>query len=193
MRKRILLHTCCAPCLLYPYKVLSEQGFEVISFWYNPNIFPYDEKMKRYTCLKQYCADNAIELVSVWSMPEDFYRAVFTYRSFPSRCARCWYLRLYRTAKEAIKLGISAFTTTLLVSKYQDPVVINSLGEQVASEVGVEYLPFDFRDGFNWAHEQAKALGMYLQKWCGCIFSYNARQRALARRRKKKKEKEVKL
>ncbi len=186
MAEKLVLHTCCAPCLLYPYKVLSEMGFELVSLWYNPNIFPYSEKMRRYECLKEYCRGSGIELVSIPSMPEDFYRAVFTQRDIPTRCGRCWYLRLKRTARECKRLGISKFTTTLLVSKYQDPEVINALGQRVAQEEGVEYLAFDFRDGFNWAHQRAKELGLYMQKWCGCLFSYNARKRALLRRKKKK-------
>ncbi len=187
MKEKILLHTCCAPCLLYPYQVLSEQGFEVISFWYNPNIFPYSEKMKRYFCLKEYCESNGIELLSVPSTPDDFYRGIFLYRSFSSRCAKCWYLRLRKSAEIANRIGIRKFTTTLLVSIYQDPEIINSLGKKVENEVGVEYLPFDFRDGFDWAHKRSKEIGLYLQKWCGCIFSYNARQRALKYRKKKKR------
>ncbi len=193
MGKRVLLHTCCAPCLLYPYEVLSREGFEVVCFWYNPNIFPYEEKMRRYETLRDYCASQGIEFHAHLSMPEDFYRAIFTYTRFPTRCSRCWYLRLLVTSQWVERLNCSAFTTTLLVSKYQDPAEINRLGNEVASSRGVEYLPYDFRDGFQWAHDRAKELGLYMQKWCGCIYSFNARQRALLRRRKKKNSQGVRV
>ncbi len=97
------------------------------------------------------------------------------------------------TSQWVERLNCSAFTTTLLVSKYQDPAEINRLGNEVASSRGVEYLPYDFRDGFQWAHDRAKELGLYMQKWCGCIYSFNARQRALLRRRKKKNSQGVRV
>ncbi len=185
--QKVLLHSCCAPCLLYPYRKLKELGYQVSCFWYNPNVFPYMEKQKRFEMLRDYCIENGIEFYSVVSLPDDFFRGICLLRGLDNRCSRCWFVRLRRTALEAKQLGFDAFTTTLLVSKYQDPVEINRLGQIIAGQVGIKYLAFDFRDGFSWAHTQARQMKLYLQKWCGCIFSYNARLRAKRRRKNRKK------
>ncbi len=186
--KRILLHTCCAPCLLYPYRRLVDMGYDVVSYWYNPNIYPVMERVIRFRELERYCSDKGIEFVYDASPSSDFFSIMGDRLvDSPSRCSLCWAIRLENTAKKAHELGIKNFTTTLLVSRYQDPQEINRLGKDIARDVGISYLAFDFRDGFDWAHQEAKRLGMYRQRWCGCIYSFSARARALFRRGKYEK------
>ncbi len=187
-REKLLLHTCCAPCLLYPYRRLSEMGYEVVSYWYNPNIYPVMERVVRFKELKGYCSDKGIEFVFDASPSRDFFsRVTSSQMSSPNRCSLCWAMRLEMSARKAYELGIKKFTTTLLVSRYQDPDEINRLGQAIAQRIGVSYLAFDFRDGFDWAHQEAKRLGMYRQKWCGCIYSFSARAKALFKRGKYEK------
>ena len=187
MGKDLLLHTCCAPCLLYPYKRLTEMGYNVISYWYNPNIYPVMERAIRFNELKRYCQERNIKFIYDTSPSNDFYKAIFPHYQPPQRCSNCWKLRLSMAAKRAKEEGINVFTTTLLVSKYQDPKEINRLGKCIEEQTGVKYLEADFRDGFEWAHHRAKEMEMYRQKWCGCIYSFTTRTQALIKRGKFKK------
>ena len=83
----------------------------------------------------------------------------------------CWELRLKKTALFAKDNGYSFFSSTLLVSPYQDQDALKKIGEKIAVESGVAFYYEDFRPGFRKAHEDAKAQGFYCQKYCGCIYS----------------------
>ena len=165
----ILLHTCCAPCLIYPLELLRLEGFEVTGFFYNPNIHPlleYNERKKALTIL-----NPGIKLIYPEYLPEEFFRAVNLNEVTPARCAICWRQRLAKTAAIASEKGFKYFSTTLLVSPYQDHELLKKIGNDIAKEVGVEFYYSDFRPGFRKARDEARAKGIYMQKYCGCIYS----------------------
>ena len=166
---KILLHTCCAPCLIYPLKVLRQDGFGVEGFFYNPNIHPFAEYARRkeaFTLL-----NPGIEITYPEYSPKEFFREVNLKEDAPARCALCWKLRLKKTAQTAKEKGFEYFTTTLLVSPYQDQELLKNIGNEVSAQAGVKFYYADFRPGFREAHNEARALGIYCQKYCGCIFS----------------------
>ncbi len=171
MNSRILLHVCCAPCLIYPYQRLKEQGFEVTGLFYNPNVHPYAEYSARRQAVEAYSGKTAIEVLYPDYAPEEFFRAVNMKEARGERCLVCWRLRLQMTAQIAAERGCTHFTSTLLVSPYQDQETLRRLGGDIADEHGVEFYYEDFRPGFRKAHDEAKAQGIYCQKYCGCIYS----------------------
>lgn len=168
---KILLHTCCAPCLLYPLKRLKEQGNEVRGYFYNPNIHPYEEYKKRLQAVDQLKKDIDTEIIYPEYKPEDFFQEINFKESAPLRCSLCWALRLKKTACAAKEAGFDSFTTTLLVSPYQDQTLLKNIGQSIAKEQALSFYYEDFRSGFREAHNQAKSLGIYCQKYCGCIYS----------------------
>ena len=178
---KLLLHTCCAPCLIYPLEQLKAKGFEVAGFFYNPNIHPLSEYNNRRSAVEGYTKDIGVEVIYPEYRPQDFFQAVNLKESNPGRCEICWKLRLGKTAKEAKEKGFSHFSTTLLVSPYQDQESLKKIGNDVAREVKVEFYYEDFRPGFRKAHDEAKAKGIYCQKYCGCIYSEIERCRKSAR------------
>ncbi|MBI4981999.1 MAG: epoxyqueuosine reductase QueH [Candidatus Omnitrophica bacterium] len=164
---KILLHTCCAPCLIYPLEELEKKGFKVAGFFYNPNIHPFSE----YKLRKEAFDNLTAEILFPAYMPQEFFQAVNLRENAPDRCAICWSLRLDKTAQYAKKNGFDAFTTTLLVSPYQNQELLKEIGEQIAIDRGIEFLYQDFRPGFRKAHDKAKEKGIYCQKYCGCLYS----------------------
>ncbi len=168
---KILLHTCCAPCLIYPVKRLQEEGFKAKAFYYNPNIHPFSEYNRRKDALEVLSKELQVEIESPEYRPSDFFQAVNTKEARPERCVACWSLRLRKTAGKAKEEGFSAFSSSLLVSPYQDQELLKQLGTQIAKETGVDFYYEDFRPGFRKAHEEAKLKGVYCQKYCGCIYS----------------------
>ena len=166
---KLLLHTCCAPCLIHPLEALKLKGFDTRAFFYNPNIHPlteYNERKNAFSAL-----NPGIEVIILEYLPQDFFRAVNLKEETPLRCAICWRLRLKKTAAFARERGFRYFSTTLLASPYQDHEALKSIGSQVAEEEGVEFCYADFRPGFRKAHDEARAKGVYCQKYCGCIYS----------------------
>lgn len=171
----ILLHTCCAVCLIYPLESLRQQGFKVEGLFYNPNIHPYTEYLARRKAAEQVSASSGLRMIYPEYLPQEFFQAVNTKEGQALRCPICWELRLRQTALLAKEKGCRYFTTTLLVSPYQNQDTLKELGESVAKETGVDFFYEDFRPGFRKAHDQAKAQGIYCQKYCGCIYSETER------------------
>jgi len=168
---KLLLHTCCAPCLIYPLERLREENYEVVCFFYNPNIQPLAEYKNRAQAVEGYAFSTQCGVIFSEYKPEEFFRAVYMQEVAPLRCNMCWGLRLEKTARVAKEKGFELFSTTLLVSPYQDQSVLIQLGKEVAAREGIEFYSEDFRPGFRKAHAKAHAQGIYCQKYCGCIYS----------------------
>ncbi len=170
--KCILLHICCGPCGTYTIKRLREQGFEVRGFWYNPNVQPFTEHERRRECVRVYAED--IDLPMLWAEGYDmpaYFRAVAGHEALGERCAICYRLRLERTARMAREQGFDAFTTTLLISPYQQQALIRDIGEELAREQGVAFYFENFRQGWGERGHMAREHEMYQQRYCGCVYS----------------------
>ena len=179
-----LLHCCCAPCAVRCIEDLRGEGIEPTAYWYNPTIHPYQEYKARRDTLVSYAPTIDMALV----VDEDYGLRPFVQavaNDIDHRCRYCYACRLDRTARYAAENGFDSFSTTLLISPYPDHELIRELGEVMANKYGVPFLYRDFRPGFRDGHEKAKALGFYMQKYCGCIFSEEDRYcKAIARDQK---------
>jgi hypothetical protein len=167
----LLLHICCAPCLIYPLERLRSKGYGIKGFFYNPNIHPFCEYSKRKESVADFSQAANLEVAFPEYKPQEFFRAVNLKEQSPGRCSTCWSLRLKVSAKTAKELGYALFSTTLLVSPYQDQESIKKIGSDIAKEEEIGFYYEDFRPGFRKAHGEARQQGMYCQKYCGCIYS----------------------
>jgi predicted adenine nucleotide alpha hydrolase (AANH) superfamily ATPase len=166
---RVLFHVCCGPCFIRAGAVLRDEGHEVTAFWYNPNVHPYKEFEARLHAFEEVCeAEGFAALVDPEYEPEDWMRAALEEER---RCVHCFRDRLGRTAREAAGLGFDAFTTTLLASPYQDHELAKQLGEEAAIEEGVQFLYRDLREHWKESRRRTFELGVYRQRYCGCLFS----------------------
>jgi epoxyqueuosine reductase len=173
---KILIHTCCAPCLIHPYQVLKKKNHEITAFFYNPNIHPYTEYKKREDSLKEYTQRNNILAFFYEDYDiENFFRATEEHEGESERCPACWRLRLKKTAQVAREKNFDGFTTTLLSSPYQDQNLLKQIGNDIQEEEGIKFYFEDFKSGFEEAHNKAKKLGVYLQRYCGCLYSERAK------------------
>jgi epoxyqueuosine reductase len=142
----------------------------VAGLFYNPNIHPYREFTERLNTLAVFAkvAQLPIEIDPSYDL-ETFLRGALEEGS--DRCLFCYGMRLKRAFREAKEGGFDAITTTLLYSKYQRHDDIAALGEKLAERYAVPFLYRDFRAGWREGQEESKRLGMYRQKYCGCILS----------------------
>jgi hypothetical protein len=171
----VLLHICCAPCAIYAVEELRREGHSVAGFFYNPNIHPYTEYLRRVEALQQYAKGIGLNVTYGEYEIEKYFQNITYDESARERCPACWWMRMERTVQHAHEFGFDAFTTTLLGSPYQDHGIIKKLCEDIARRTGVKFHYVDFRSGFKDAHARAKASGMYCQKYCGCLFSEKER------------------
>ena len=168
---KLLLHTCCAPCSVYCIDTLRKEGIKPTLFWYNPNIHPYIEYKLRRDCLTEYSKLIGIDLIlqDEYGLDEFCKEAV---KDLNARCINyCYPVRMKKTFEYAKEHGYDAISTTLLYSIYQKHDFIKKLCEDLSKEYGIDFLYRDFRVGFWDGHNKAKEIGLYMQKYCGCIFS----------------------
>lgn len=173
---KLLLHICCAPCGIYPFEELKKEGFAAITgFFYNPNIHPYTEYINRRSALEEYSKRYKIPVIFHKYDIENFFRRISGNEETTERCRLCWRMRLDETAAFASLNNYDIFTTTLLVSPYQDQRMIKDIGEEVSKKYNINFFYKDFTDGFRKAQYKAKEEHLYRQKYCGCIFSEKER------------------
>jgi hypothetical protein len=171
---KLLVHTCCGPCSIYPIQVLRDERYDVMGFYYRYNIHPYTECMRRQETLTAYADSISLKLIVQPGYEiEGFLRNV-AFRE-ADRCTYCYHDRLTTTAHFAKKGKFDGFTTTLLYSRFQKHDQVRSIGEAVGRSVGVPFYYQDFRDGWKAGIEASKRLGMYRQPYCGCIYSEKER------------------
>ena len=172
---KLLLHTCCAPCSVYCIKSLKQEEIEPTVYWFNPNIHPYMEYKARRDTLKEYTASIGVSAI----FDENYGLREFcknVVNDLENRCVKyCYRVRLEQTAKYAKENGYDTFSTTLLISPYQNHEALKKIGEEMAEKYDLEFLYRDFRPGFRQGQAEARELGLYMQKYCGCIFSEESR------------------
>lgn len=169
--QNILLHICCAPCACYPVEELKSEGFKLRGYWYNPNIHGFREYSKRLMGLGYFIAKTReMNIIDSRYEVEEWFRKA---SSLPRerRCYSCYRMRIFKTAKKAVEVGINAFTTTLLYSKYQNHEMITDISKAAAKKNGVKFIYRDFRKGWKEGINKSKEMGLYRQQYCGCVFS----------------------
>ena len=172
----LLLHICCAPCSVACVEALGREGegFALTGFWDNPNIHPYTEYRSRRDALADYASRIGLPLAFHGDYGlRPFLKAV---AGDPNhRCHYCYAQRMAAAAQYAALNGFPAFSTTLLISPYQDHGRLRETGEASAREAGVAFLYRDFRPLFRQGQAKARELSLYMQKYCGCVYSEEER------------------
>lgn len=166
----VLLHVCCANCAIYPVKELREQNMQVKGLFFNHNIHPYMEFRRRLDSVREYASRLQFEvIINEEYLLEEFLAQV---ASAPGqRCGYCYRSRLEETARTAAEQGFDAFSSSLLYSRYQQHDLIRRCGEELEDKYGVTFLYQDFRAGWREGIDTSKAMGLYRQQYCGCIYS----------------------
>lgn len=174
--RKIFVHCCCAVCFGYPSQYLKMLGYIPTAYFFNPNIYPESEQIRRYEELKKYCEKYNFELIYEAAEANMFYETVKGLENEPEkglRCNKCFELRLNRAAHKAKELGFKQFTTTLSVSPHKVSKNIFEAGRKAEKTYGVKFIDFDFKknNGFNVTQKIAAYNNMYKQNYCGCEFS----------------------
>lgn len=186
--RRLFLHSCCAPCSSYCLEYLRAY-FEVTVFYYNPNISLPEEYRHRVEEQKRLIGElngqigkedgaglNRISFVEGPYEPERFYEIARGLETCPEggeRCFACYELRLREAAQMAKAGDFDYFTTTLTISPLKNAQKLNEIGQRLAQEYGVAYLPSDFKKkgGYQRSIALSKEYGLYRQDYCGCAYS----------------------
>jgi len=183
---KLLLHVCCAPCSVQCIEALASENIQPDLFWYNPNIHPYTEYRSRRDTLRGFAEEKKLSLIleDEYGL-RSFIRGVSALEAGSpgespgekkeNRCAFCYRLRLEKAARRAAEKNYDAFSTTLLISPYQNHELLRKTGEELAARYGIAFFYRDFRPHFRLGQARAREAGYYMQKYCGCIYSEEER------------------
>lgn len=186
----LLLHTCCAPCSSAVIERLA-QDFKITVFYYNPNIEPYEEYLKRKEeqkkFLKVFPSPNPLNFLDCDYENEEFKKLALGLEKEKEggpRCFRCYRLRLLKTAQKAKELGFDYFTTSLSISPYKNAQKLNEIGLELEQICGVSYLVSDFKknDGYKKSILFSKEYNLYRQDYCGCVYSKKERDERVSQK-----------
>lgn len=174
-KEKLLLHTCCANCLMYPYQVLKED-FDIHVFFYNPNIHPHKEYKKRLYDVEKACKAKGIDWTVGIYDDKKWFELTDRLKHEPEgakRCDLCFEIRIKKTAEIASEKKIGNIATTLTVSPHKNSKIINHIGKKVSDRMQVEYMENDFKkkDGYRKTLSLSKEMNIYRQNYCGCIYS----------------------
>lgn len=177
-KKKLLLHSCCAPCSTAVLEKVVKY-FDVTVFFFNPNITESEEYYLRLNEQKRFLKtayDGVVDLIEGRYFSKEFFYMVEGYEKEPeggARCTLCFDNRLTETAKVAKEGGYEYFCSTLTVSPHKNAELINKIGEEIQEKYGVSWLYSDFKkeNGYKRSIEISKEYELYRQRYCGCLYS----------------------
>ena len=178
-KKKILLHSCCAPCSSHVITFLTKY-FDITILYYNPNISPKNEYDKRkeeqIRLIKEIDKINNIDIIDCDYDNDKYESLIKGYEDCPERgerCTICFNLRLEKTAKLAKELNYDYFCSTLTVSPYKNSKLINEIGESLSKKYNIKWLYSDFKkdNGYKKSIDLSHKYNLYRQNYCGCKYS----------------------
>lgn len=151
-------------------------GYQVCVYFYNPNIYPFEEYQKRLEAQRILCRHLGCELIEGDYNPQEYYEYVKGFENEPEkglRCNKCFELRLRKTAEFAKSVNVENFTTSIVISPHKKFAKLTEIGEKIAYDTNLKYLAIDFKknDGFLKTNKISKELNLYRQNYCGCSFA----------------------
>jgi predicted adenine nucleotide alpha hydrolase (AANH) superfamily ATPase len=175
MKEKLLLHSCCAPCTSAVAEVLHKK-FDITLFFYNPCITDADEYARRAEELKRFVDTCGMGLTLVFGDydPDTFYdlaKGLEDELERGARCFKCYFQRLREACKYAKNNGFNVFSTTLSISPYKNPTMLNAIGNNIAGIYGIKYLDYNFSSLYPRSLELCDKYNLYQQEYCGCEYS----------------------
>lgn len=183
--KKILLHSCCAPCSSYVISFLSNY-LDITILYYNPNIYPKEEYIKRkeeqIKLINSIKTKHKLDYLDCDYDNDIYNQKIIGYEDYPeggTRCHICFNLRLEKTAILAKENNYDYFCSTLTVSPHKNSKIINEIGENISKKYDIKWLFSDFKknEGFKQSIELSKKYNLYRQDYCGCIYSKETRKK----------------
>jgi predicted adenine nucleotide alpha hydrolase (AANH) superfamily ATPase len=177
VKGKILVLVCCAPCCCGVVEFLAKNKIDATLFFYNPNIYPKEEYLKRKNEVIRIANFYNINFIDTDYTPLDYEKATKGLGLCPERgyrCEACFSLRLMKTALYARDYNFDYFTSTLGFSRWKDLSQVDRVGRNVEHITNVDYLDINWRKcGIQErTHEIINEQKIYEQNYCGCIYSY---------------------
>jgi epoxyqueuosine reductase len=175
--KRVLLHSCCAPCSGEVMEAMQSSGIDFTIFFYNPNIHPLKEYELRKNENIRFAEQFGIPFVDADYDRDNWFARARGMENEPERgvrCTMCFDMRFERTALYAHEHGFPVMTSSLGISRWKNMEQINDCGVRAAAHYpDMTYWEYNWRKGGGSARmiEISKRENFYQQEYCGCAYS----------------------
>jgi len=176
MKQKLLLHTCCAPCSITIIDELKKQ-YNLTVFFYNPNIQPEKEYLKRKKHVIDVCKEWEVDMIDKDYEVDEWNSLTKGLEKEPEivgkRCPICFTMRLEKTAKYAKENDYDFFATSLTSGRNKKADIINTIGQDLAEKYNIKFLNEDWKKGGRQekSNKMTEERGIYRQTYCGCIHS----------------------
>ncbi len=171
---KIFLHVCCAIDEYVTLKAIENKNLQIESFFYNPNIFPFEEYIKRYRDVEY--LSNIFKIPGISGNYDEYHFISKTKDDYDkeenlSRCEKCIQMRLEETAKAALEKNYKFYSSTLIASPKKVYKKIKEIGEKIGEKYKIEFFSENYKKNFpqSLARKQMKDI-IYIQDYCGCIY-----------------------
>lgn len=186
---RLFLHVCCAIDEYVTLKAIKNKNLEIESFFYNPNIFPFEEYIKRYRDVEY--LSNLFKFPNIPGKYDEHNFISKTKDGYDkeenlSRCEKCIQMRLEETAKKALEKNYNIYSSTLIASPKKIYEKIRKIGNKVGQKYKIEFFSENYKKIFpqSLARKQMKDV-IYIQDYCGCLYGLiNQNKRYIERDKK---------
>ena len=176
-KPKLLLHSCCGPCSTYVIDFLSKY-FDLIVYFYNPNIYPESEYLKRANVQKDFINkyNQEIDYLIEYYDSGEYDKAVHGFEALgekSERCFHCYRFRLEKAFEKAKELKCDYVCSTISVSKHKNVEYLTEVGRKQQEKTGIKYLISDFKknNGYQQTIIMSKEYDLYRQDYCGCVYS----------------------
>ena len=186
-KPKLLLHTCCAPCASWPLEFLSDY-FDITLYYANSNIYPEEEYLKRRNELERFVKEvwkNQVSIIFPQYDNISYTEKLSPYKDDPEgwqRCFLCYRMRLEDTFQYALDNHYDYVSTVMTISRQKDSQKLNEIGLDIQKKYpNIHYFVSDFKknNGQVRRDELVKEYNLYHQDYCGCVYSYNERNKKL--------------
>lgn len=180
-KERILVHVCCAACASYVFSELLKEGFEILAYYYHPEVHGGAEYKRRLSDVKALCEQKNIKLYIPNYNIQDYFSLLLPYQDKNSikyisdkkryrrkRCQLCIALLMQRMVEETKRLKLKIFTTSMLCSPYRDHDEIWDKGLELSTQNKINFFYRDFRKGYWNGRNFARSHQLVIPTYCGC-------------------------
>jgi len=196
--KKLLLHSCCAPCAGEVMEALAASDIDTTIFFYNPNIHPIEEYEIRKDENIRFAKNLGMPIIDADYDRDEWFEKTKGQENEPERgerCSNCFDMRFERTAQYAADNDFDLISSTLGISRWKDMHQINASGARSSAPYNIPYWGFNWRKkgGSSRMLELSKREGFYQQEYCGCVYSLRDTDRWRVSKGREKIERGVKF
>lgn len=180
-KPKILVHVCCAACASYVFEELEKENFEIVAYFYHPELHGKAEYERRLKDVEKLCTEKKMKLITPPYDIQEFFVPLMPFQDKNSikfindkkrykrkRCQLCVSLLVNHIVAQTKKLHFKNFTSSMLCSPYKEHDEIWDKSLELATNTNLNFIYKDFRKGYWKGRNFARSHAIMIPTYCGC-------------------------